>query len=219
MELPNTQTTVKFPNNKLVPSYGGSDSENEQDDQRSVQQSSQQHQQQQHSQAVVSINEKDYVDFEKLTCLICKRAFQSHEILSKHLKMSQLHKENLQKYNLTKGVLDMGAGSSQSYRDRAKERRQKYGEDDSPPRNKSKERFQRELAKQTVTPKQPQHNNVAAKPIGENNVGNRLLQKMGWTEGQGLGRSNQGRTNIIEVNFFVCFLRVFSTYSIFFLIH
>lgn len=38
-----------------------------------------------------------------------------------------------------------------------------------------------------------------AMPISSNNVGNRLLQKMGWSEGQGLGRKNQGRTQIIEV--------------------
>lgn len=30
-------------------------------------------------------------------------------------------------------------------------------------------------------------------------MGNKLLQKMGWKDGQGLGRSNQGRINIIEV--------------------
>lgn len=45
-------------------------------------------------------SEKDYVDFQKLTCLLCKRAFQSLEILQKHLKMSNLHKENLQKFNM-----------------------------------------------------------------------------------------------------------------------
>ena len=35
--------------------------------------------------------------------------------------------------------------------------------------------------------------------IGSDNVGNRLLQKMGWQEGMGLGKSNQGRTSIIQV--------------------
>lgn len=49
-------------------------------------------------------NEKDYVDFEKLTCLLCQRAFQSHEILAKHIKMSDLHKQNLAKYKLTKAA-------------------------------------------------------------------------------------------------------------------
>lgn len=173
-------------NSKLVPSYG-SDSENEQEDTRPVPASS------------TAASEKDYVDFEKLTCLLCKRAFQSLEILNKHLKMSTLHKENLQKFNLTRGNLDMSADAQAAlnYRDRAKERRLKYGEVDAPPINKSKERFQREMEKQ-ASAVQVTSNLLAATPIGENNVGNRLLQKMGWTEGQGLGRSNQGRTNIIE---------------------
>ena len=34
--------------------------------------------------------------------------------------------------------------------------------------------------------------------IGSDNIGNRLLKKMGWNDGQGLGKSNQGRTQIIE---------------------
>ncbi|XP_058818923.1 RNA-binding protein 5-A-like isoform X2 [Topomyia yanbarensis] len=142
-------------------------------------------------------SDRDYVDFEKLTCLLCKRAFQSQEILNKHLKMSSLHKENLQKFNLQKGSGAMGGMTNKggSYRDRAKERRLKYGEADPPPVNKSKERFQRELEKQTKAAFTP---NLASVPISQSNVGNKLLQKMGWSEGQGLGRSNQGRTNIIE---------------------
>nr|KAG5691464.1 hypothetical protein BaRGS_017307 [Batillaria attramentaria] len=34
--------------------------------------------------------------------------------------------------------------------------------------------------------------------IGAENVGNKLLQKMGWAAGQGLGKANQGRTDPIE---------------------
>jgi RNA-binding protein 5/10 len=182
-------------NSKLV-SYG-SDSDNEQDHDHFAQQS----------------NEKDYLDFEKLTCLLCKRAFQSLEIFNKHLKMSQLHKENLQKHNLQKGITDVNAAKiAAGYRDRAKERRLKYGEVSPPPVNKSKERFQREMEKTNQrTSYQAPVAAVAATPIGENNVGNKLLQKMGWKDGQGLGRSNQGRTQIIEVSdnvfFFVKFPR------------
>lgn len=36
--------------------------------------------------------------------------------------------------------------------------------------------------------------------IGADNKGNRLLQKMGWQEGMGLGKSNQGRTTIIQAS-------------------
>lgn len=34
--------------------------------------------------------------------------------------------------------------------------------------------------------------------LGNDSIGNRLMKKMGWTDGMGLGKSNQGRTNIIE---------------------
>lgn len=82
--------------NKLVSSYG-SDSDDHDDNHTQYSGSGSQ-----------ESNEKDYVDFERLTCLLCKRAFQSHDILNKHLKMSNLHKENLQKYNLTRGFIDGG---------------------------------------------------------------------------------------------------------------
>lgn len=35
--------------------------------------------------------------------------------------------------------------------------------------------------------------------IGEDNIGNKLLQKMGWSEGRGLGKAGQGITAPIEV--------------------
>ncbi|EAA10197.5 AGAP008577-PA, partial [Anopheles gambiae str. PEST] len=182
--------------------YGGSDSENDYGD------------------GGDGSAERELVDFDRLTCLLCKRAFQSQEILMKHVKMSSLHKENLQKLNANfraagggsrgggggggggGGSSDGGSGGPYSglqYRDRAKERRAKYGEDEAPPVNRSKERFQREIEKQTQSQSgaYPQ-GTASAVPIGQNNIGNKLLQKMGWSEGQGLGRANQGRVNIIE---------------------
>ncbi|EDW03744.1 RNA-binding protein 5-B [Drosophila grimshawi] len=145
------------------------------------------------------IDESEYVDFQKLTCLLCKRAFQSHDILQKHLKMSNLHKENLAKHNMgnAAGVAgDDVANAGLSYRDRAKERRLKYGEGDPPPPNRSRERFEHEIKNMQTRKKET--GPTPAMPISSNNVGNRLLQKMGWSEGQGLGRKNQGRTQIIE---------------------
>jgi RNA-binding protein 5/10 len=62
--------------------------------------------------AASAFNENDLLDFQKLACLLCKRAFQSVEILSKHANQSNLHKENLQKYKLQNGILDMNSSDT-----------------------------------------------------------------------------------------------------------
>lgn len=37
-----------------------------------------------------------------------------------------------------------------------------------------------------------------AQPISENNIGNRMLQNMGWTPGSGLGRDGKGLAEPIQ---------------------
>jgi RNA-binding protein 5/10 len=66
------------------------------------------------SAAASTFNENDLIDFEKLTCMLCKRAFPSADVLNKHVKMSNLHKENLQKYKLQNGILDIASSNSNS---------------------------------------------------------------------------------------------------------
>ncbi|XP_031336964.1 RNA-binding protein 5-B isoform X1 [Photinus pyralis] len=136
--------------------------------------------------------ELDFLDFTKLICNLCKRQLTSVEALTKHAKLSDLHKKNLELRKCSTKKVD-SEHSKIVYRDRAKERRMKYGDTDEPQPSKLKEKYlkARELVDLPVT-------SSVAEPIGSENVGNRLLQKMGWTEGQGLGKANQGRTTIIQ---------------------
>jgi len=136
--------------------------------------------------------DEQHTDWVKLACLLCKRQFSSKEILIKHQQMSELHKQNIRNWYNERG-LDPDDESKRviQYRDRAKERRLKYNEPDKPLNNLKDKYIKAKEA--TVDYEQP-----TKLGIGSDNKGNKLLQKMGWQEGMGLGKSNQGRTTIIE---------------------
>lgn len=134
-----------------------------------------------------------HVDWNKMACLLCKRQFPNKQTLLKHQQLSDLHQKNLEEWYRSIGISREDASrKSIQYRDRAKERRVKYNEPDVPPSNKLKENYMK-AKEATVNYEQPNKYR-----IGGDNVGNKLLQKMGWQEGMGLGKSNQGRTEIIQ---------------------
>ncbi|KAF7232916.1 hypothetical protein EG68_09869 [Paragonimus skrjabini miyazakii] len=89
-------------------------------------------------------------------------------------------------------------GPSQ-YRDRAKERRERYGAP-SPPRKRVNSPPPTTPPIIPLPPVVPNPALVPPQSAGPN-VGSRLMEKMGWQTGQGLGRANQGRTQIIEAEF------------------
>lgn len=138
-------------------------------------------------------DEKKLTDWSKLACLLCKRQFPSREVLIKHQQLSDLHKQNIESWYKARGLDPTDAQTrSQQYRDRAKERRQKYGEPDHPQPNRLKENYMK-ARQATISYEEP-----TKMGLGSDNLGNKLLQKMGWQEGMGLGKKNQGRTSIIE---------------------
>lgn len=162
-------------NSALVAAYGGgSESEEEIED--------------------VQQEERQHLDWSKLACLLCKRQFPSRDALSRHQLLSDLHKQNLETWYRSRG-LDPNDPQQRNnkYRDRAKERRLKYGEPDKPNPNRLKEKYLKSRQDSPAVYEEP-----TKAGIGADNKGNRLLQKMGWQEGMGLGKSNQGRTTIIQ---------------------
>lgn len=134
------------------------------------------------------LDENRLLDWQKLACLLCKRQFPTKEALVRHQQLSDLHKQNMDA---------LKASTEAKYRDRAKERRVKYGEPDNPPPppqpppDKFKDMFAAPNSK--INYEQP-----TKRGIGASNVGNKMLKAMGWNEGEGLGKSNQGRTELVE---------------------
>ncbi|XP_066284989.1 RNA-binding protein 5-like isoform X3 [Branchiostoma lanceolatum] len=165
--------------NSLVDAYGGgSDSEEEEDDS-------------QKRQTSLAPDEELLLDWKRMACLLCKRQFPSKEALSRHQQLSDLHKTNLDMRRrsvmsaeeleaLEKRERDM------KYRDRAAERRQKFGIPEPPPPKRKREDYLGKV--------QSKYEEPTKHGIGSENIGNKMLKAMGWAEGTGLGKKKQGIT-------------------------
>ncbi|XP_062939746.1 RNA-binding protein 5-like [Cynocephalus volans] len=138
--------------------------------------------------------EEKLADWKKMICLLCRRQFPNRNALVRHKQLSDLHKQNMDIYRQSRPskqeleALELRERETK-YRDRAAERREKYGIPE-PPDTKRKKQFDAG----TVNYEQPTKDG-----IDQSNIGNRMLKAMGWREGSGLGRKCQGITAPIEV--------------------
>ncbi|TXT11024.1 hypothetical protein VHUM_01775 [Vanrija humicola] len=143
----------------------------------------------------------------KVACLLCQRQFKIEDTLRKHVALSDLHKARTpftpepqagRRRKLGLGGVDAdGAGA---YRDRAAERRVVHHQPDKPSLP-SLLHGRKPLPE--PKPKAPSPPPAAPAPAAdESNVGNKLLSKMGWASGTGLGKEGEGRVDPIHVKQF-----------------
>lgn len=148
---------------------------------------------------ILQKHEEQLMDFDQNICLLCKRRFKNGDQIKRHRSLSKLHTSRLKKLRqrlFSEDQLDRIERKEREalYRDRAKERRLKYGQTD------------RVLPVEPIYPGALESTSIktTAKsepgPIGRDNKGAALMTKMGWREGIGLGKSNEGMTDIIKLD-------------------
>lgn len=131
---------------------------------------------------------ESFADMSKLACFLCSRMFKTPEKVHEHERVSNLHLTNLKDPALREaalkklakaGITTTTATNEPEYRDRAKERRQVFGKSTIPA---------------AATKKAPAKKESPLLESEQLRKGAALLGKMGWTSGQGLGVSGEGRT-------------------------
>lgn len=146
---------------------------------------------------ILQKHEEQLMDFDQNICLLCKRKFNNGDQIKRHRSLSKLHSSRLMRLRqrlFSEDQLDRIERKEREalYRDRAKERRLKYGQPDRviplEPKFPS-----------TVEPTSSSSVKPAQEPLGLDNRGALLMSKMGWREGTGLGRSSEGRVDIVKL--------------------
>lgn len=141
----------------------------------------------------------------QIVCLICRRQFTSQELLQRHERESKLHAENVKKMeeNSSNKLNNQTISNSNNsisklpnsnppittkYRDRAEERREKYGllsDISKPSPSYSSSTFAPSYSSSIYVPSNS-YSSSSSFPSDltkdENNMGHQLLKKMGWNE-------------------------------------
>ncbi|XP_044307032.1 RNA-binding protein 6 isoform X1 [Varanus komodoensis] len=178
----------------LLGEYGGdSDNEDEEDEEEPQPQPPRPPVQQQERPQKAENDEDKLTDWNKLACLLCRRQFPNKEVLIKHQQLSNLHKQNLEIHRKIKR-----SEQELAYLER-REREGRFKEKGSDRR----ERFEERNSPERKRPKYFRNSESDYKPMDKgrmesNNKGSRMMQAMGWKEGSGLGRNEQGMTSPVE---------------------
>ncbi|KAM0752948.1 hypothetical protein T439DRAFT_378702 [Meredithblackwellia eburnea MCA 4105] len=159
-------------------------------------------------------DEFEYADTSAFICLLCSRQFKGLPEVAKHNSLSQLHKTNLANEKLVElaktkkaervsgtgggGASTSGpASATPKYVDRAAARREAFNQPDHPMPDPKRRKVDNLPPPPPPPPVQPNKNGIEG-----SNVGAKMLEKMGWSKGDGLGATGSGITAPIQASQF-----------------
>jgi len=125
------------------------------------------------------------LDFVNNICILCKRKFNSADILRKHSEASELHKKNVEETKQAaaaqqaQAAATAAAAAASEYRDRAAERRQTYGQGRHDVHlGGQAEHTDVKRKQRSISPAAPMPKSVP-ESIADDNTGNKMLRGSG----------------------------------------
>lgn len=130
------------------------------------------------------------LDFQTFTCSLCSERFESEAGLKAHAQQSKAHADKYDEFLKREFMDDDGSKTGYFHRDRAAERRNVFAIDE----DEVKEAISaaNDISSSSHT---SNNNNNATTAVAETqhvSIGAKLLMKMGWKAGQGLGKDQSG---------------------------
>ena len=131
----------------------------------------------------------------KFVCMPCLRKFESKNKYENHVFLSEYHKFNISKLKKSESSI-----IALEYMDRAKHRRTLYGKEQPAQAFMDVKEVEEIMAPNLKNSREIVSSQIMTPEgnLGASNVGNKMLQKLGWKKGESLGRMTSAADNSVN---------------------
>ena len=144
------------------------------------------------------VRKEKFIDKDFLCCILCDIKFTNETELIDHAQNSDEHNRKFVEYLQQLAINDNNVEEISEYHDRAAERREAFGEDEEEIKRKLQESINVGKRKVNITEEIKPIQMISSNVPPDYSIGAKLLKKMGWKEGSGLGKDSTGIVEPIQ---------------------